>query len=331
MLKLPRFEIASLTRRPRPAGTQPGAGSRRVSGSAGPEPAWRMTGQRRQQLPRQRQLLPFLALLLLAVAGAAVRTEDASCRFVQHLDIGGNKSAAGGVVVAGPKSQEQCCSACVHHRNKTHPCKLAVWVAGKQECVLKWGAVCAKPTAGTVACLRSAVPPPSCSPGPPGPPGPPPPLPPPPPHPLPEPMGPAVWTAGAGLLRVSALPTVTEALLFRFDVNGSIWLSSADVMLRCGGIELSSSDSTLQAAASTIINATDLRLGAYDGVEQHWSPVAGAPAECSKVTAVASARYYSARDLFEFRLVLPEGSTGTRTDQVRQRHDLSFSHWYDNR
>ena len=100
---------------------------------------------------------------------------------------------------------------------------------------------------------------------------------------------PAVWTAGSGLvLRVAAFPTASKALRFRFDVNGSTWLSSADVMLRCGGTELRSRNGTLQAAAPAIGKGTDARLGSYEGVEQRWSPVAGAPAGCGSVSAVAS-------------------------------------------
>jgi hypothetical protein len=133
--------------------------------------------------------------------------------------------------------------------------------------------------------------------------------------PLPKPTGAARWTAGSGLLRVTAFPTASQGLLFRFEVNGSTWLSSADVMLRCGGTELRGRNDSLRAAAATIVKGADPRLGAFEAIEQRWSAAAGAPAGCDSVTAVASARYFPLREAFEFRLVLPNGSIGTATGQ----------------
>ena len=132
---------------------------------------------------------------------------------------------------------------------------------------------------------------------------------------LPQSTGAALWTAGSGLLRVAAFPTASRSLLFRFEVNGSTWLSSADVMLRCGGTELRGRNDSLRPAAATIAKGADPRLGAYEAIEQRWSAAAGAPAGCDGVTAVASARYFPLRDAFEFRLMLPTGSIGTATGQ----------------
>ena len=140
-----------------------------------------------------------------------------------------------------------------------------------------------------------------------------------PPPPLPKPTGPVFWAAGSNLLRVSAFPTASKALLYELKVNGSTWFSSADVMLRCGGTDLSSSDSLL-AAAPTVVKGTDPHLGAFDSVSQRWSPMGGATlAGCDGVSAIASTYYYPSRDLFEFRLVLPSGATGTATGQNPER------------
>ena len=80
--------------------------------------------------------------------------------------------SADGFIVKGPTNQASCCAACVAHAHPK-PCRAAVWVPARHECVLKLNISQPKKAVGTVACVPPSSPLP-------------PPPPPPPPGPIPE-------------------------------------------------------------------------------------------------------------------------------------------------
>jgi CubicO group peptidase (beta-lactamase class C family) len=122
-------------------------------------------------MPRMAMLLRTMHLVATATAPAAT----ASCNFSAHLDFAGPE----GALVRGPRTQEQCCDACV--RYSAQHCIAAVWVPGSAECVVKWAPSHPTRTSKSViACIRGAIPP--LPPPPPPPPGPVTPTPPPPPR-----------------------------------------------------------------------------------------------------------------------------------------------------
>ena len=112
------------------------------------------------------------------------------------------------------------------------------------------------------------------------------------------------WTAGAGLLSVSAAADFS----FNVSVSGAQWsLASAGVAVRCGGARYGSDDATLArvgAPAATSGAEGPPGRGAFVALTQAWA----AGGCCALQTAV---RYFPMVDAFEFTTLFATGCNGS--------------------
>ena len=122
------------------------------------------------------------------------------------------------------------------------------------------------------------------------------------------------WSAGNGSTVVSVSTTVDSFFRVGVVVNGSEWLDSCGVQIRCDRAVYDSRVGgslmpKVLGAQPTISVGNDLRLGAFTSVSQSWRPQASfSSSRCEVHTAVY---YYIELDFFEFRLTTPAGVNGS--------------------